>query len=114
MINKESKAKLVREIPQREGSPWYFRSYELECIDCGVHYTSGRYDSRTSPYCHKCQKVHDREKAKDRVKRKKQADINEVLDKINADIKAKIVKKPWLDFEDREFILSTKYNLLAS
>lgn len=82
-----SKAKLVREIPQREGLPWYFRDYELECIDCGEHYTSGRYDSRTSPYCWKCKRIHDKEKAKERAEHKKQAEINEVLDKIIDEIR---------------------------
>lgn len=80
------KAKLVREIPQGEGLPWYFRKYELECIDCGEHFRTGRYDSRTSPYCWRCQKIHDKEKAKERAKRKKQTEINEVLDKIMSEI----------------------------
>lgn len=29
-------------------------------------------------------------------------EVNEVLDKIRAEIEAKIVRRPWLDFEDRE------------
>ena len=73
------RAKLVREIPQRDGSPWYFRKYELECIDCGEHYTNGRYDNRTSPYCGECRRKHDTQKAKKLKAKKEQALANNAL-----------------------------------
>lgn len=79
-------AKLVQKLPKREGVKYSLRAYEYECIDCGEHYFRGQYHSRISPYCWRCQKVHDKEKALERAKRKKQAEINEVLDKVMSEI----------------------------
>ena len=45
----EIRAKLVRKY--ENDVAWYFDEYELECIECGAHYMSGRYNSRTNPYC---------------------------------------------------------------
>ena len=58
------RAKLIRKIPLEKDLPWYFQQYEFECIECGTHYTRKRYDERTTPYCWKCQKKHEAEKAR--------------------------------------------------
>lgn len=80
------KAKLVQEIPQREGLPWYFRKYEFECIDCGEHFFSGKCNKRTNPYCPACHRKYEREKQKYYQEKKKQRAINDVLDKIKTEI----------------------------
>lgn len=76
------RAKFLR----KEKSKYWGYDYYFECIDCGEVYTSMRYDDRTTPYCGKCWRKHSREREKIREKQKKQAEINEVLDKIRAEI----------------------------
>ena len=78
-------AKLIKEISDKR-IPWYGHTFVFECIDCGANYTRSRYDARTTPYCCKCQKRHDKERNVKRQKQRKQAEINEVLDKIRAEI----------------------------
>jgi hypothetical protein len=80
------KAKLVREIPQREGLPYYFKTYEYECIECGEHFTRHQYNKRITPYCCKCNAKYEKQKQKERVARHEQKIINAVLDKIRAEI----------------------------
>ena len=80
------KAKLIREIPQREGLPYYFKTYEYECIDCGQHYTRKRCDNRINPYCSTCARKHDKEKQKEQRARKEQKIINRVLEQIRCEI----------------------------
>lgn len=80
------RAKLIREIPQREGLPSYFRQYELECVNCGEHYFNGKFDKRTVPYCPTCHRKYEREKQKRYQEQKKQKAINEVLSNIMAEI----------------------------
>ena len=94
------KAKLIREIPQREGLPYYFRTYEFECIECGKHYTRRRCDNRTSPYCSTCPKKHDKEKQKERNARKEQKIINEVLEDIKAEIQKPLEQERFFDTEN--------------
>ena len=79
------KAKLVS-VTEPEGKPIWFRTYEFECIDCGKHFTRHRYDSRTNPYCPGCNRKHENERQKERIEAKKQIAINDVLDKISAEI----------------------------
>ena len=76
------RAKFLR----KEKSKYWGYDYYFECIDCGEEYTSMRYDDRTTPYCGKCWRKHSLERKKIREKQKKQAEINEVLDKIRAEI----------------------------
>lgn len=45
----EIRAKLVRKYENDVAC--YFDKYELECIECGAHYMSSRYNSLTNPYC---------------------------------------------------------------
>ena len=80
------KAKLVS-VTEPEGKPIWFRTYEFECIDCGKHFIRHRFDSRTNPYCGGCQRKHENERQRERIKAKKQMAINDVLDKISAEIK---------------------------
>ena len=80
------KAKLVS-VTEPEGKPIWFRTYEFECIDCGKHFTRHRFDSRTNPYCPGCNRKHENERQRERVEIKKQMAINDVLDKISAEIK---------------------------
>lgn len=90
------KAKLIS-VTQPEGKPIWFRTYEFECIDCGKHFTRHRYDSRTNPYCAGCNRKHENERQRERVEAKKQMAINDVLDKIRAEIeqnKAKAISYP--------------------
>lgn len=84
------KAKLIREIPQREGLPYYFKMYEYECIECGAHYTRHQYSERINPYCGNCNLKHENQKQKERVARHEQKKINAVLDKIRAEIETNI------------------------
>lgn len=65
----DGQAKLVRKI--ESGSAWYFDKYELECINCGKHYFSGRYDNRTVPYCADCTRERNRKRNK-QLKREKE------------------------------------------
>lgn len=83
------KAKLVS-VTEPEGKPIWFRTYEFECIDCGKHFIRHRFDSRTNPYCGDCQRKHENERQKERIARKEQQKINEILDKISAEIEEKI------------------------
>ena len=76
------KAKLIRQLPLKEGLPWYFREYELECIECGNHYYSGQYTTRTNPYCPECNRKHNSEKAKEARKRKERDIRNAALQEI--------------------------------
>ena len=80
------KAKLIREIPQREGLPYYFKTYEYECIECGQRYTRKRCDDRINPYCSICARKHDKEKQKEQRAKREQRIVNAVLDEIKADI----------------------------
>lgn len=80
------KAKLIREIPQREGLPYYFKMYEYECIECGAHYTRHQYSERINPYCGNCNLKHENQKQKERVARHEQKKINAVLEQIRAEI----------------------------
>jgi hypothetical protein len=80
------KAKLVS-VTELEGKPIWFRTYEFECIDCGKHFTRRRFDSRTNPYCPICHRKHENERQRERIARKEQQKINEILDKISAEIK---------------------------
>lgn len=76
------RAKFLR----KEKSKYWGYDYYFECIDCGEEYTSMRFDDRTSPYCGACWRKHSLERKKIREKQKKQAEINEVLDKIRDEI----------------------------
>lgn len=76
------RAKFLR----KEKSKYWGYDYYFECIDCGEVYTSMRYDDRTTPYCGACWRKHNLEKQKIRKEQRKQAEINEVLDKIRAEI----------------------------
>lgn len=87
------KAKLVS-VTESEGKPIWFRTYEFECIDCGKHFTRRRFDSRTNPYCPICHRKHENERQRERIKAKKQMAINDVLDKISAEIKDRIDTEP--------------------
>lgn len=78
-------AKLIKEISDKR-IPWYGHTFVFECIDCGANYTRSRYDARTTPYCCKCQKRHDKERSVKRQKQRKQAEINEVLNKVMSEI----------------------------
>lgn len=84
----QMKAKLVS-VTESEGKPIWFRTYEFECIDCGKHFTRHRFDSRTNPYCPICHRKHENERQRERIETKKQMAINEVLDKISAEITEK-------------------------
>ena len=79
------KAKLVS-VTEPEGKPIWFRTYEFECIDCGKHFTRHRFDSRTNPYCAGCHRKHENERQRERIEAKKQMAINDVLNKIRAEI----------------------------
>lgn len=83
------KAKLIS-VTEPEGKPIWFRTYEFECIDCGKHFTRHRFDSRTNPYCPGCNRKHENERQRERTEAKKQMAINDVLDKISAEIEEKI------------------------
>lgn len=48
------KAKLIREIPPKNGLPYYFVQYEYECIDCGKHFFRGKCNKNIVPYCLEC------------------------------------------------------------
>ena len=93
------KAKLVS-VTEPEGKPIWFRTYEFECIDCGKHFTRHRYDSRTNPYCAGCNRKHENERQRERIEIKKQMAINDVLDKISAEIKERIDKVPMTSFRE--------------
>ena len=80
------KAKLVKEIPQREGLPYYFKIYEYECIECGSHYTRHQHNERINPYCSKCNAKYEKQKQKDRIARHEQKIINAALDRIAEEI----------------------------
>ena len=94
-------AKLIREIPQREGLPCYFKTYEYECIECGAHYTRHQYNDRINPYCCKCNAKYEKQKQKERVARHEQKIINAVLEQIRAEI------------SDRLGLLDCKKDILA-
>ena len=84
-------AKLVRKIPAGktmygEQLPHYFDKYELECIDCGAHYISGHFDTRTVPYCPDCKRKYEAEKQRERNKRKEQAIRNAALREVRTSI----------------------------
>ena len=79
-------AKLVS-VTEPKGKPIWFRTYEFECIDCGKHFTRHRFDSRTNPYCADCHRKHENERQRERIETKKQKAIDDVLDKISAEIK---------------------------
>lgn len=83
-------AKLVRKI--ESGSAWYFDKYELECINCGKHYFSGRYDNRTVPYCADCKRERDSKRyklLKEEKERRAEAVIwNKAVDKTTETIKS--------------------------
>lgn len=96
------KAKLVS-VTEPKGKPIWFRTYEFECIDCGKHFTRHRFDSRTNPYCADCHRKHESERQRERIKAKKQMAINEVLDKISAEIK-ELTKAHCIQVMDREDI----------
>lgn len=82
-------AKLVRKI--ENGGAWYFDKYELECIECGNHYFSGRYYSRTVPYCNDCKRERDRKRNEilkaEKKKRIESAIWNKAVDKTAETIK---------------------------
>ena len=82
------KAKLIKTIPAPKNRAWYFTKYEFECIDCGAHYKSGRCDSRTSPYCADCQRVHDRERQKERNAEKQKKIVGAALSEVRTEIMA--------------------------
>ena len=96
------KAKLVS-VTEPEGKPIWFRTYEFECIDCGKHFTRHRFDSRTNPYCPTCNRKHENERQRERNEAKKQMAINDVLDKISAEIK-ELTKAHCIQVMDREDI----------
>lgn len=96
------KAKLVS-VTEPEGKPIWFRTYEFECIDCGKHFTRHRFDSRTNPYCADCNRKHENERQRERAETKKQMAINDVLDKISAEIK-ELTKAHCIQVMDREDI----------
>ena len=49
----------------------YLDTYYFECSDCGKEYFRHANNKRISPYCGKCQRKHDNEKQKERLKAKK-------------------------------------------
>ena len=74
----EIRAKLVRKY--ENDVAWYFDEYELECIECGAHYMSGRYNSRTNPYCPICRRKHERDRQKKSKLAKATALRNQIVD----------------------------------
>ena len=62
-------AKLIR-IEKNPKGLRYLDTYYFECIDCGEEYFRHKNDSRTSPYCGKCQRKYDNEKQKKRMQAK--------------------------------------------
>lgn len=50
--------------------PFYFSTYEYECIKCGKHFTRATYNSRISPYCADCCREFDRIKNRARARKK--------------------------------------------
>ena len=82
------KPKLIREIPPKKGLPYYFKEYELECIDCGEHFFRRRYSDRTIPYCAECWRKHEAVKQRERNVRKAQKATNDVLDCIKDEIES--------------------------
>ena len=96
------KAKLVS-VTEPKGKPIWFRTYEFECIDCGKHFTRHRSDSRTNPYCADCNRKRENERQRERAETKKQMAINDVLDKISAEIK-ELTKAHCIQVMDREDI----------
>lgn len=75
------KPKLIRRVV---ASPYYFTTYYFECVNCGAEYNRHRFDSRTSPYCGKCQRKYDTIKAKkrkiEREKYIKLSVLNEIME----------------------------------
>ncbi len=51
--------------------PFYFSTYEYECIKCGKHFTRATYNSRINPYCGECSRERDRIANKARARKKK-------------------------------------------
>ena len=95
------KAKLIS-VTEPEGKPIWFRTYEFECIDCGKHFTRHRFDSRTNPYCAGCNRKHENERQRERIETKKQMAINDVLDKIIAEI-----TKEYVSSDPKDFVYTT-------
>lgn len=87
------KAKLIREIPQREGLPYYFKTYEFECIECGRHYTRHQYNDRISPYCASCGMEHYKQRQKEQAKVRQAKRDRELINSVLEDIKAEIEEK---------------------
>ena len=63
----------------------YLDTYYFECSDCGKEYFRHANNKRISPYCGKCQRKHDNEKQKERLKAKKNQSTIEELEKIKAE-----------------------------
>ena len=66
----------------------YLDTYYFECLDCGKEYFRHANNKRISPYCGKCQRKHDNEKQKERLKAKKNQSTIEELEKIRVKITA--------------------------
>ena len=75
-------AKLIR----IDKSEYNFPIYYFECAGCGKEYFGYNYTKRSTCYCRDCGLKQQREKSKIYRQRKQQEHINEVLDKIRAEI----------------------------
>ena len=80
-------AKLIRVEKNPRGLS-YLDTYYFECSDCGKEYFRHANNKRISPYCGKCQRKHDNEKQKERLKAKKNQSIIEELEKMWEKIRA--------------------------
>lgn len=79
-------AKLIRVEKNAKGIS-YLDTYYFECADCGKEYFRHANNKRINPYCGKCQRKHNNEKQKEKLKAKKNQDIIAELEKIKKKIK---------------------------
>lgn len=80
-------AKLIRVEKNPRGLS-YLDTYYFECSDCGKEYFRHANNKRINPYCGTCQRKHDNEKQKERLKTKRNQSTIEELKKIKAEITA--------------------------
>ena len=78
-------AKLIRVEKNPRGLS-YLDTYYFECSDCGKEYFRHANNKRINPYCGVCQRKHDNEKQKERLKAKKNQGIISELEKIKIEI----------------------------
>ncbi|MBO5809666.1 MAG: hypothetical protein J6R32_02440 [Bacteroidales bacterium] len=83
-------AKLIRVEKNTKGIS-YLDTYYFECADCGKEYFRHTNNKRINPYCGPCQKKHDYEKQKERLKAKKNQGIIAELEKIKEEISGRCI-----------------------